>query len=129
MSKRIVSIVLCLALVVALAVPAFAAVSKTFFNKAVGSYRCVGTGSINVNVAKSTFKASEIPNQPIQPGETNTCEIWIMAYDTDNQESVVIRSGHTSVNATCTANLTIKDAYFTYSFNGEDLGRYLVFNN
>ncbi len=39
MSKRIVSAILCLALVVAMAIPAFAAVSKTFFNKAVGSYR------------------------------------------------------------------------------------------
>ena len=123
MSKKVISIVLCLALVVALAVPALAA-SEVFFNKDVGGYRCRGTGDFSVNVADASFRATELPGSLHQPDETNDCVVWIMAYDANGKTASSSQRGTTVASTQCKTNADMTKVKFTFSFNGTTLGPY-----
>ena len=123
MSKKVISIVLCLALVVAMAIPAFAA-SEVFFNKDVGGYRCRGTGGFSVNVADASFRATELPGSLHQPDETNNCIVWIMAYDKAGKTASASQGGTTVASTQCKTNADMTKVKFTFSFNGTTLGPY-----
>ena len=123
MSKRIVSAILCLALVVAMAIPAFAA-SEVFFNKDVGGYRCRGTGGFSANVANASFRATELPGSLHQPDETNDCVVGIMAYDANGKPAASSQRGTTTASAQCKTYSDMTRAIFTFDFNGTTFGPY-----
>ena len=67
MSKKVISIVLCLALVVALAIPAFAA--TTLYSRINAGYRITGTATVSSSSASTTMTASEVSGTPLKPIE------------------------------------------------------------
>ena len=67
MSKRIVSAILCLALVVAMAIPAFAA--TTLYSRINAGYRITGTATVSSSRATSTMTASEVSGSAVKPIE------------------------------------------------------------
>ena len=80
MSKKVISIVLCLALVVALAVPAFAA--TTLYSRINAGYRITGTATVSSSRATSTMTASEASGTPLKPiEEYSDSVVSITAYD------------------------------------------------
>lgn len=123
MSKKVISIVLCLALVVALAVPALAA-SEVFFNKDVGGYRCRGTGGFSGRVADASFQAPELPGSLHQPDETNDSVVWIMAYDTSGRTASASQRGATTASTQCKTSSNMTKVIFTFNFNGTTFGPY-----
>ena len=65
MSKRIVSAILCLALVVAMAIPAFAA-TTTLYSRTNAGYRITGTANVSSSYASTTMTASEVSGTPLR---------------------------------------------------------------
>lgn len=84
MSKRIVSIVLCLALVVALAVPAFAA-SATLYTRTNAGYRISGTATVSSSYASTTMTASALSDTPSHSISDYSRLVWINVYDSNDE--------------------------------------------
>ena len=79
MSKKVISIVLCLALVVAMAVPAFAT-STTLYTRTNSGYRITGTASITGGKSSSTMTAAEQAGAAVRPIEDYDASIWMRSY-------------------------------------------------
>ena len=110
MSKKVISIVLCLALVVALAVPALA--TTTLYSRINAGYRITGTATISGTTARSTMTASEVSDTPPKPiEEYSNSSIYIVAYN---------KSGKWLGTASNSGYPTLTASYYS---NGDSVGK------
>ena len=84
MSKKVISIVLCLALVLAMAIPAFAA-SATLYTRTNAGYRIIGTATVSGSKASSTMTAAALSDTPSHPISDYSRLVWINVYDSNDE--------------------------------------------
>lgn len=125
MSKRIVSIVLCLALVVAMAVPAFAA--TTLYSSLNAGYRITGTASISGGTGTSTMSATPAIAKPIKPIEEYEGSIRIEAYASGKYIGSTSRNGCPDFSAVYTnTSGSLSKIVTSQLFNGTFYGSFTV---
>ena len=128
MSKKVISIVLCLALVVALAVPAFAA--TTLYSRINAGYRITGTATVSSSRATSTMTASEVSGSAVKPiEEYSDSVVFITAYDkAGNKIGTASNYGYPTLTTVLTGTTTsIYRAEFTHTFNNTTYGYYTLY--
>ena len=117
MSKRIVSAILCLALVVAMAVPALAA--TTLYSRINAGYRITGTASISGGTGTSTMSATPAIANPIKPIEEYEGSIRIEAYASGKYIGSTSRNGCPDFSAVYTnTSGSLSKIVTSQSFNG-----------
>ena len=125
MSKKVISIVLCLALVVALAVPAFAA--STLYSRTNAGYRITGTASISGGTGTSTMSATPAIANPIKPIEEYEGSIRIEAYASGKYIGSTSRNGCPDFSAVYTSTSgSLSKIVTSQSFNGTFYGSFTV---
>lgn len=125
MSKKVISIVLCLALVVALAVPAFAA--TTLYSRTNAGYRITGTASISGGTGTSTMSATPAIANPIKPIEEYEGSIRIEAYASGKYIGSTSRNGCPDFSAVYTnTSGSLSKIVTSQSFNGTFYGSFTV---
>lgn len=133
MSRRILIVVVCLALLLSFSSPAFAAASQTFFTRNAYGYRCTGSGSISGREATAVFDAEALSTltQTI-PAFACTCETWVLAYDNAGNYIGASTTGNGTIHSSATylsETTPIYRTYCSYQFNNTDFGGYLLFNS
>ncbi|HIT34187.1 MAG TPA: hypothetical protein IAC31_06130 [Candidatus Faecousia intestinigallinarum] len=130
LSRKILSLAICVALLLSLSVVAFAMISKTFFIREADSHQCIGRGSIDGNVARAVLTATALPNRPVQPGEAYRSKVMLAVRDKNgNFIGTTSREGGTYANTTHEAPGSIGSIGCTFEFSGVDLGLYILYNN
>ena len=125
MSKRIVSAILCLALVVALAVPAFAA--TTLYSRINAGYRITGTASISGGTGTSTMSATPAIANPTKPIEEYEGSIRIEAYASGKYIGSTSRNGCPDFSAVYTnTSGSLSKIVTSQRFNGTFYGSFTV---
>lgn len=125
MSKKVISIVLCLALVVAMAVPAFAA--TTLYSRINAGYRITGTASISGGTGTSTMSATPAIANPIKPIEEYEGSIRIEAYASGKYIGSTSRNGCPDFSAVYTnTSGSLSKIVTSQSFNGTFYGSFTV---
>lgn len=125
MSKRIVSAILCLALVVALAVPAFAA--TTLYSRINAGYRITGTATVSSSRATSTMTASEVSGSAVKPIEEYEGSIRIEAYASGKYIGSTSRNGCPDFSAVYTnTSGSLSKIVTSQRFNGTFYGSFTV---
>lgn len=125
MSKKVISIVLCLALVVALAVPAFAA--TTLYSRINAGYRITGTASISGGTGTSTMSATPAIANPMKPIEEYEGSIRIEAYASGKYIGSTSRNGCPDFSAVYTnTSGSLSKIVTSQSFNGTFYGSFTV---
>ena len=125
MSKRIVSAILCLALVVALAVPAFAA--ATLYSRINAGYRITGTASISGGTGTSTMSATPAIANPMKPIEEYEGSIRIEAYASGKYIGSTSRNGCPDFSAVYTnTSGSLSKIVTSQRFNGTFYGSFTV---
>ena len=125
MSKRIVSAILCLALVVALAVPAFAA--TTLYSRIHAGYRITGTASISGGTGTSTMSATPAIANPMKPIEEYEGSIRIEAYASGKYIGSTSRNGCPDFSAVYTnTSGSLSKIVTSQRFNGTFYGSFTV---
>ncbi len=128
MSRRIVSLAVCVVMLLSLSVVAFAASSRTFFVGTYNGYTCTGKGSIDGTTGTATFTASVNEDLPHVPSEDCSCTVWVLAHDSNGQLlGASTSNGTIYAKATYIASATIYDTYCTFEFMGSDLGGYILY--
>lgn len=127
MSKRIVSAILCLALVVAMAIPAFAA--TTLYSRINAGYRITGTATVSSSRATSTMTASEVSGSAVKPiEEYSDSVVFITAYDkAGNKIGTASNGGYPTLSTTCYASGSISKIVVTHTFNSTQYGPYSLY--
>ena len=125
MSKRIVSAILCLALVVAMAVPALAA--TTLYSRINAGYRITGTASISGGTGTSTMSATPAIANPIKPIEEYEGSIRIEAYASGKYIGSTSRNGCPDFSAVYTSTSgSLSKIVTSQRFNGTFYGSFTV---
>ena len=125
MSKKVISIVLCLALVVAMAVPAFAA--TTLYSRINAGYRITGTASISGGTGTSTMGATPAIANPMKPIEEYEGSIRIEAYASGKYIGSTNRNGCPDFSAVYTnTSGSLSKIVTSQSFNGTFYGSFTV---
>ena len=125
MSKKVISIVLCLALVVAMAVPALAA--TTLYSRINAGYRITGTASISGGTGTSTMSATPAIANPIKPIEEYEGSIRIEAYASGKYIGSTSRNGCPDFSAVYTSTSgSLSKIVTSQSFNGTFYGSFTV---
>ena len=125
MSKRIVSAILCLALVVALAVPALAA--TTLYSRINAGYRITGTASISGGTGTSTMSATPAIANPMKPIEEYEGSIRIEAYASGKNIGSTSRNGCPDFSAVYTnTSGSLSKIVTSQRFNGTFYGSFTV---
>ena len=125
MSKKVISIVLCLALVVAMAVPALAA--TTLYSRINAGYRITGTASISGGTGTSTMSATPAIANPIKPIEEYEGSIRIEAYASGKYIGSTSRNGCPDFSAVYTnTSGSLSKIVTSQSFNGTFYGSFTV---
>ena len=125
MSKKVISIVLCLALVVALAVPAFAA--STLYSRINAGYRITGTASISGGTGTSTMSATPAIANPMKPIEEYEGSIRIEAYASGKYIGSTSRNGCPDFSAVYTnTSGSLSKIVTSQRFNGTFYGSFTV---
>ncbi len=125
MSKKVISIVLCLALVVALAVPAFAA--TTLYSRINAGYRITGTASISGGTGTSTMSATPAIANPMKPIEEYEGSIRIEAYASGKYIGSTSRNGCPDFSAVYTnTSGSLSKIVTSQRFNGTFYGSFTV---
>ena len=127
MSKKVISIVLCLALVVAMAVPALAA--TVFFTSTVDGYKCVGSGYVTKTYAKATFEGTPYSGGMIPPAETCNCSSTMNVFSGSGR---LITSVSRAGNTYCTSSYSsssgaIARTVSMFSFQSRSWGGYTLY--
>lgn len=127
MSKRIVSAILCLALVVALAVPTLAA--TTLYSRINAGYRITGTATISGTTARTTMTASEVSSTPLKPiEEYSDSSVLIRAYNSAGRQiGTASNGGYPTLSTTCYASGSISKIVVTHTFNSTQYGPYSLY--
>ncbi len=125
MSKKVISIVLCLALVVALAVPALAA--TTLYSRINAGYRITGTASISGGTGTSTMSATPAIANPMKPIEEYEGSIRIEAYASGKYIGSTSRNGCPDFSAVYTnTSGSLSKIVTSQRFNGTFYGSFTV---
>lgn len=125
MSKKVISIVLCLALVVAMAIPAFAA--TTLYSRINAGYRITGTASISGGTGTSTMSATPAIATHIKPIEEYEGSIRIEAYASGKYIGSTSRNGCPDFSAVYTnTSGSLSKIVTSQSFNGTFYGSFTV---
>ena len=128
MSRRILTVVVCLALIFSLASPVFAATTRTFFTKTAAGFSCTGSGTVSDWSATAVLNAVSLSKAV--PPEYATCETWVMAYDSEgNYIGASTTSGNLRASATYISATEIDFTYCSFEFTNIDLGGYLLYNS
>ena len=127
MSKKVISIVLCLALVVAMAVPALAA--TVFFTSTVDGYKCVGSGYVTKTYAKATLEGTPYSGGMIPPAETCNCSSTMNVFSGSGR---LITSVSRAGNTYCTSSYSsssgaIARTVSMFSFQSRSWGGYTLY--
>lgn len=127
MSKKVISIVLCLALVVALAIPAFAA--TTLYSRINAGYRITGTATVSSSSASTTMTASEASGTPLKPiEEYDRSIVSINAYDkSGNPIGTASNYGYPTLSVTYSGSGSIYKIGVTHTFNNTQYGPYYLY--
>lgn len=128
MSRRILTVVVCLALLFSLSSPAFATTSRTFFTRNAAGYQCTGSGIVSDWSATAVFDAESL-SKAIPP-EYATCETWVLVFDSEgNHIGSSTTKGTLHASATYPSDTLIDHAYYSFEFSNLDLGGYLLYNS
>ena len=128
MSRRILTVVVCLALLFSLSSPALAVTSRTFFTRTAAGYQCTGSGTISDWSATAVFDAESLSRAV--PPEYATCTTWVLAHDSEgNLIGAATTNGTLHSSATYISETQIYDAYYSFDFCNLDLGGYLLYNS
>lgn len=127
--KKSVIVSCCLSLIASISITAFCA-SEHFFTKESNGFSCTGSGTISSTSCSGTFNAKILPNQPVLPSEQYTCEVMVAAWDINDDEiGCTWERGNLSVTARYNSSRSIiRSAGYLFTFEGEELGSYLMFN-
>ena len=127
MSKRIVSAILCLALVMAMAVPALAA--TTLYSRINAGYRITGTATVSSSRATSTMTASEASGTPLKPiEEYSDSSVLIRAYNSAGKQiGTASNYGYPTLSATYSGSGSISKIVVTHTFNNTQYGPYSLY--
>ena len=127
MSKRIVSAILCLALVVALAVPAFSA-TTTLYSRTNAGYRITGTANVSSSYASTTMTASEVSGTPLKPLEEYSASISLRCYATNDRLLYSnSKTGSPTLSLSYSSGTSITKVRTVHTFNGTTFGDFTVF--
>ena len=127
MSKKVISIVLCLALVVALAVPAFAA-TTTLYSRTNAGYRITGTANVSSSYASTTMTASEVSGTPLKPLEEYSASISLRCYATNDRLLYSnSKTGSPTRSLSYSSGTSITKVRTVHTFNGTTFGDFTVF--
>lgn len=120
--RKMIAILVCVALLFSLSVVAYAA-SSAFFTDDYSGYRCTGRGSFSGFNATSSLSAEEIPDQLHIPAYDCTAYTWVVAYDSGGK---IIGSenntGTTYVSASFTGTRAVFSIGCGFTFNGFHFG-------
>ena len=127
MSKKVISIVLCLALVVAMAIPAFAA--STLYSRTNAGYRITGTATVSSSSASTTMTASEVSGTPLKPiEEYSDSSVLIKAYNSAGKQiGTASNSGYPTLSVTYSGSGSIYKIGVTHTFNSTQYGPYYLY--
>lgn len=127
MSKKVISIVLCLALVVALAVPTLAA--TTLYSRINAGYRITGTATVSSSSASTTMTASEVSGTPLKPiEEYSDSSVLIKAYNSAGKQiGTASNSGYPTLSVTYSGSGSIYKIGVTHTFNSTQYGPYSLY--
>ena len=128
MSRRMLSVLICLVLVLSLSSPVFATTSRTFFTRTAAGYHCTGSGSVSNWSATVEFDAESLSRAV--PPENATCKTWVLAYDSEgNYIGASTTNGTLHSSATYISQTQIDYAYCSFEFCNLDLGGYILYNS
>lgn len=129
LSKRILTVAVCLALLLSLSSPAFATTSETLFTRNAAGYRCTGSGIVADWSATAVFDAVALFR--VVPPEYATCETWVLAYDSEGSLIGASTTANGTLHSTATyiSETKIDQAYFSFEFCNLDLGGYILYNS
>ena len=128
MSRRILTVVVCLALLFSLSSPAFATTSRTFFTRNAAGYQCTGSGSVSDWSATVVFDAESLSRAV--PPEYAKCTTMVMARDSEgNYIGASTTDGTLHSSAIYISETQIYLAYCSFIFCNLDLGGYLLYNS
>ncbi len=129
LSKRILNVAICLALLVSLSSLAFATTSETLFTRSAAGYWCTGSGIVADWSATAVFDA-ESRSRAVPP-EYATCETWVLAYDSEGNLIGASTTANGTLHSTATyiSETLIDHAYFSFEFCNLDLGGYILYNS
>ena len=126
MSKKVISIVLCLALVVALAVPTLAA--TTLYSRINAGYRITGTATVSSSSASTTMTASEVSGTPLKPIEEYSASISLRCYATNDRLLYSnAKTGSPTLSLSYSSGTSITKVRTVHTFNGTTFGDFTVF--
>ena len=129
MSRRILATILCLALVLSLAVVAYAA-SSTFVTGTRYGYRYNARGTISGLTATAKLSATAISGEVSIPSSDCSGDVWVLVFiDETNVIASAHNTGTLSTTATSTVTQPIYKTYSTFEFTGLDLGGYRLYNS
>ena len=127
-NRRILIVVVCLALIICMSCPVFASASKTFFTKTAAGFSCTGSGTVSDWSATAVLNAVSLSKAV--PPEYATCETWVMAYDSEgNYIGASTTSGNLRASATYISETEIDFTYCSFEFTNIDLGGYTLNNS
>lgn len=129
-SRRILALVVCLALVLSVSVAAFADASITFFTRVVDSFKCTGRGSIVGQKVNANFTATALEGYPVMPDEAYQSTIDMLVHTSDGKQ-VGISSGYGNTRATVTYNASkaVVKIECEYRFAGKYIGTFVLYNS
>ena len=127
MQKRVLSVLACLILSASLSIEAFASLSP-FFNTTTKGYNCTGTGHLFTSSATATLTATLNPDLPHIPSDECHAEVWLFAFDSDDQKvGGEVSTGTTSATATYqSSEKPLSWMGCEFIFTGTNLGKYTL---
>ena len=127
-NRRILTVLVCLALILGLSSPVFATTTQTFFTRTAAGYQCTGSGIVSNLSATAEFDA-ESPSRAVPP-EYATCTILVLARDSEgNLIGAATTNGTLHSSATYISETQINYAYYSFEFCNLDLGGYILYNS
>ena len=128
-SRKILTVMVCLALILSLSSPVFATTTRTFFTRTAAGYQCTGRGTVSDWSATAVFDAVWLSRAV--PPEYATCKTMVLAHDSEGNLIGVATTTNGKLHSSATYNseTQIYDAYCTFEFCNIDLGGYIIVNN
>ena len=129
--RRALIVVLCVLLVFSFSAVVYASASKIYFIEKHGSYKCIGRGSIGEYSASSSFKAEQIEGMPILPGETQSSSVFLSIFNSTGTKVMIVKRVYGTTSAVVSSGFNERPKLIgsSFTFNGEDLGTYLLYNS
>ena len=133
MSRSLLAVLTCLAVLMSFSGMAYAATSSTFFNRSVSGYTCTGSGSINGATCRAVFNAtanSSSSLEPIVPSAACECMAYVGVLNaTGDAIGGEITYGNIFATATYDSPYHFETAGYKFEFNGVNFGMFLIENS